>query len=91
MLSRSNYAAALASNQKAFLASSLAADAGTPQDLMTTMLDRVTTAPLDLGPQQALMSYLAAAGSWIGTGDQLNTRAAGLARLLVGSAEYQLV
>ena len=91
MLSRTNYAAALASNQKQFLASSLAADAGTPQSLLTTMLDRVTTAPLDSAPQQALMSYLAAAGSWIGTGDQLNTRAAGLARLLVGSAEYQLV
>jgi hypothetical protein len=44
-----------------------------------------------LAPQQALMSYLAAAGSWTGSTDQLNTRASGLARLLVGSAEYQLV
>jgi hypothetical protein len=55
------------------------------------MLNRVTPAPLDLAPQQALMSYLAAAGSWTGSTDQLNTRASGLARLLVGSAEYQLV
>jgi len=55
------------------------------------MLDRVTPAPLDSGPQQALMSYLAAAGAWTGSGEQLNTRAAGLARLLVGCSEYQFV
>jgi hypothetical protein len=55
------------------------------------MLNRVTPAPLDSAPQQALNSYLAAAGSWTGSGEQLNTRASGLARLLVGSAEYQLV
>ncbi len=55
------------------------------------LLVRVTPAPLDSAPRQALMSYLAAAGSWTGSGEQLNTRAAGLARLLIGSAEYQLV
>jgi uncharacterized protein (DUF1800 family) len=91
MLSRTNFAATLAGSQKAFLAASLKADALTPQGLLTKMLDRVTTAPFDQAPQQALMSYLAAAGAWAGYGDQLNTRAAGLARLLVGSAEYQLV
>jgi hypothetical protein len=54
------------------------------------MLDRVTPAPFDVVPQQALMSYLqAGAGSW--NSAQVTTRAAGLARLLVGSAEYQLV
>ena len=91
MLARTNFAAALAGNQKAFLAATLAADAGTADGLMSTMLNRVTTAPLDQAPQQALASYLAAAGSWTGNGDQLSTRASGLARLLVGSAEYQLV
>jgi hypothetical protein len=55
------------------------------------MLDRVTPAPFDPGPQQALMSYLGGAGVWIGDGEQLNTRTAGLARLLVGSSEYQLI
>jgi len=91
MLARTNFAAALASNQKAFLAASLGSEAGTPQSLLTKMLERMTPAPLDLAPQQALMSYLGAAGSWTGSGDQLNTRAAGIARLLIGSAEYQLV
>jgi hypothetical protein len=51
----------------------------------------VTPAPLDAGPEQALMTYLFAAGAWNGSGEQLNTRASGLARLLVGSSEYQLV
>jgi len=91
MLARTNFAATLAASQKEFLAASLASDGGTPQALLAAMLDRVTPAPLDLGPQQALMSYLGGAGTWIGSGEQLNTRSAGLVRLLVGSSEYQFV
>jgi uncharacterized protein (DUF1800 family) len=91
MLARTNFAAALAGSQKGFLAAALASDARTPDALLAKMLDRVTPAPLDLAPQQALMAYLAFAGAWTGSRDQLNTRAAGLARLLVGSAEYQFV
>jgi uncharacterized protein (DUF1800 family) len=91
MLARTNFAATLAASQKGFLAADLQADGGTPQQLLASMLDRMTPAPLDPGPRQALMSYLGAAGTWIGSGEQLNTRAAGLARLLVGSSEYQLV
>jgi uncharacterized protein (DUF1800 family) len=91
MLARTNFAAALASSQKQFLAVSLSPESQSPQGLLAGMLNRVTPAPLDSAPQEALMSYLAAAGSWSGSGDQLNTRASGLARLLVGSAEYQLV
>jgi len=91
MLARTNFAATLAASQKDFLAASLASDGQTPQGLLAAMLDRVTPAPLDSGPNQALMSYLAAAGTWTGSGEQLNTRAAGLARLLIGSSEYQLV
>ena len=65
--------------------------AQTPQALLAAMLDRVTPAPFDSAPQQALSSYLLAGGAWTGSAEQLNTRAAGLARLLVGSSEYQLV
>ena len=65
--------------------------AQSPQELLEALLVRLTPAPLDSGPRQALMAYLAAAGPWAGGGEQLNTRASGLARLLVGSAEYQLV
>ena len=91
MLARTNFAATLAASQKGFLATSLESDGGTPQALLAAMLDRVTPAPFDPGPQQALMSYLGGAGVWIGGGEQLNTRTAGLARLLVGSSEYQLI
>jgi len=91
MLARTNFAATLAASQKGFLAAELQADGGTPQKLLAAMLDHVTPAPFDSGPQQALMSYLGGAGTWIGSGEQLNTRAAGLARLLVGSSEYQLI
>jgi uncharacterized protein (DUF1800 family) len=91
MLARTNFAATLAASQKGFLGAAFTPEAETPQALLAAMLDRMTPAPLDSGPQQALMSYLQAAGAWTGTGEQLNTRASGLARLLVGSSEYQLV
>jgi len=91
MLARMNFAATLAASQKDQLAAVLMTDGGSPQTLLAAMLDRVTPAPLDSGPRQALMSYLMAGGAWTGNTDQLNTRAAGLARLLVGSSEYQLV
>jgi uncharacterized protein (DUF1800 family) len=91
MLARANFAATLAASQKEFLSASFSSDGSTPQGLLAAMLERMTPAPFDPGPQQALMQYLGGAGTWIGSGEQLDTRAAGLARLLVGSAEYQLV
>jgi uncharacterized protein (DUF1800 family) len=91
MLARTNFAATLSASQKEFLAVALETGGDSPQGLMAAMLDRVTPAPFDAMPQQALMSYLVAGGTWTGSAEQLNTRAAGLARLLVGSSEYQLV
>ncbi|MGH9347793.1 MAG: DUF1800 domain-containing protein [Vicinamibacterales bacterium] len=91
MLARSNFAATLAASQKDFLAAALEPEGGTPQALLAAMLDRVTPAPFDLAPQQALVSYLLAGGAWTGSAAQLNTRGAGLARLLVASSEYQFV
>ena len=91
MLARTNFAATLAASQKENLAVALESDGRTPQALLAAMLDRVTPAPFDSAPQQALVSYLLAGGAWTGSAAQLNTRAAGLARLLVGSSEYQLV
>ena len=91
MLARSNFAATLASSQKGFLAVGLQEQATSPQALMTAMLDRITPAPFDALPQQALLNYLVAGGAWTGNESQVSTRAAGLARLLVASSEYQLV
>ena len=91
MLARSNFAASLVSGQKEELAAALAADGQTQTGLITAMRNRITTAPLDATPQQALASYLLAGGAWTGSPEQVATRGAGLARLLVGSAEYQLI
>jgi hypothetical protein len=38
-----------------------------------------------------LLSYLETGGAWTGSDAQLRTKAAGLARLIVGSGEYQIV
>jgi uncharacterized protein (DUF1800 family) len=91
MLARSNFAATLASSQKAFLATGLQPEASSPQALMSAMRERITPAPFDSQPEQALMNYLVAGGAWTGSESQVSTRAAGLARLLVASSEYQLV
>jgi uncharacterized protein (DUF1800 family) len=91
MLARSNFAATLASSQKSFIAADVQPQASSPQALMTALRERVTTAPFDAMPEQALLNYLVAGGAWTGSESQVNTRAAGLARLLVASSEYQLV
>jgi uncharacterized protein (DUF1800 family) len=91
MLARTNFAAALVTAQKETLAVSLALDGRTPQTVLAKMLDHLTPAPLDAAPQQALISYMTAGGPWVATTSQITTRAAGLARLLIGSSEYQLV
>jgi uncharacterized protein (DUF1800 family) len=91
MLARSNFGSSLVSGQKAQLAAALATAGETQQGLLSALASRITTAPLDPNPQQALGSYLAAGGAWTGSAEQLSTRGAGLARLLVGSAEYQLI
>jgi uncharacterized protein (DUF1800 family) len=91
MLARANFAATVAASQKDFLAASLAPEVNSADGLLATMLDRVTPAPFDQGPQQALMTYLLADGAWRGTQSELTTRASGLARLLIGCSEYQLV
>jgi uncharacterized protein (DUF1800 family) len=91
MLARSNFGAQLVTDQKERLAASLSVEGQTQQGLMAAVTGRITTAPLDSGPQHALATYLTAGGAWTGSPEQLATRASGLARLLVGSPEYQLI
>ena len=47
--------------------------------------------PFDGQPYAELLNYLRAGGSWSATEAQLNTKASGLARLIAGSGEYQVV
>ena len=55
------------------------------------MLDRLTAAPFAREPYQALLDYVRAGGPWTGSDAQLLVKAPGLAHLIVGSGDYQLV
>src|SRR5688500_17971365 len=73
MLARTNFAATLGASQKEHFAVTLESEGGTPQALLAAMLDRVTPAPFDTAPQQAMVTYLVAGGAWTGSAAQLNT------------------
>jgi uncharacterized protein (DUF1800 family) len=91
MLARMNFAAALAQNQRFNLAREAAAARSSPEALVALFTDRLSTMPYDSAPYGALVSYLQAGGTWTGSDAQLQAKAGGLARLIVGSSEYQLI
>ncbi len=91
MLARMNFAASLASNQKFNLAKAAKAGAQTPEALVAYFQNELVTAPMDSAVTAELTSYLRATGAWTGSDTQLQAKAPGLAHLLAGSAEYQLV
>jgi uncharacterized protein (DUF1800 family) len=91
MLARMNFAAALAQNQRFNLARDAAPARSSPEALVELFTDRLSTMPFDSGPYGALVSYLQAGGAWTGSDAQLQAKAGGLARLIVGSSEYQLI
>ncbi len=51
----------------------------------------MTTPSLPADSYNALVDYVRAGGAWTGSDTQLATKASGLAHLIVGSGEYQLV
>ena len=90
-LARMNFAASIAFNQR-FNLGRVAADArSSPEDLLSLFLDRFSPAAYDDDPYGGLLEYLRAGVTWPPTDAQLTSKAAGLARLIVGSSEYQLV
>ena len=91
MLARMNFAATLASNQRFNLARDAAAGRSSAEALMRYFMHRFTPAPFANDAYSELVSYLRAGGAWTGSDAQLGTRAPGLARLIVGSSEYQFV
>ena len=93
MLARMNFAATLAANQRFNLVTSIKlADARrTADNLMFHMTGALRTAPLDSGVGAEWANYLRATGPWTGSDAQLQAKAAGLAHLIAGSPEYQLV
>jgi len=93
MLARMNFAATLAANQRFNLAASVRiADARrTADNLMLHMTGALRTAPLDSGVAAEWANYLRATGPWTGSDAQLQAKATGLAHLIAGSPEYQMV
>jgi uncharacterized protein (DUF1800 family) len=91
MLARVNFAANLARNQAVPLATAANVARESPEKMVEFFLDRLSPAPYDEGPLGELHAYLRAGGAWTGSTAQLQMKAAGLSRLIVGSAEYQLV
>jgi uncharacterized protein (DUF1800 family) len=98
MLSRMNFAATLAANQRFKLAPNLKpADprpsfAGSPEALLSHIVgERLSPAPLERGVKEELLGYLRATGSWPASDAQLQAKMPGLVHLVAGSPEYQLV
>ncbi len=91
MLARMNFAAALASNQRFNLGREAAGARSSPESLVGFFTDRLSPSTYDREPHDAFLDYLRAGVTWPPTDSQLQSKAAGLARLMVGSAEYQFV
>jgi uncharacterized protein (DUF1800 family) len=92
MLARMNFAATLAANQRFNLARAAGAARVSPDRLLDYFVDqRLSPAPFALDPYRELLSYVNTATPWTGSDAQVNAKAAGLTRLIVGSAEYQFV
>jgi uncharacterized protein (DUF1800 family) len=92
MLARMNFASTLASNQKFKLATAVAAAGarGSSQDVVDFLLTRFTPA-LNSTMYGELAAYAAAGSAWTGSDAQLQAKASGLAHLIVGSPEYQVI
>jgi hypothetical protein len=91
MLSRMNYASALAANQKFALGRAAADHAGSPNELLTWVLDSLKTAPLSSDVTADLLDYLRANGPWTGSTTQVQNKVAGAVHLVAGTPEYQFV
>jgi uncharacterized protein (DUF1800 family) len=91
MLARMNFASTLAANQKFNLASAAGAASQSAAALVTYLLGRLTPADLDGDAYTDLVTYAAAGGTWTGSASQLQTKAPGVAHLILGSAEYQFL
>ena len=89
MLQRMNFASALAQNQRFNLASDAAAYRQSPDRVLEYMTGRFQAIPFHSSASTAMLEYLRSGNGWTGTDAQLQTRIPGLARLIVGSGEYQ--
>ena len=90
MLARMNFAATLAANQRFNLARDAASTRQKPEDVLAFFMNRMSP-EYDSATYQELIAYLRAGATWPATDGVLSAKAAGLARLIIGSSEYQFV
>jgi len=91
MLARMNFAAVLATNQRFNLRDQSRGQVDSPESLLSYMLDRMTPPEYATDAYNALLDYIRAGGAWTGSDTQLTTKSSGLAHLIAGSGDYQLV
>jgi uncharacterized protein (DUF1800 family) len=92
MLARMNFAAQLATNQKFALRDLSRGHGSTEEELLGYMLDRLTPPAYASDAYNALLDYTRnGISGWTGSDAQLATKSAGLAHLILGSGDYQLV
>ena len=89
MLARMNFASTLSLNQKFRLATAAASAKQSPDALVNFMLTRIT--PASSNSMIGDLNAYAASAAWTGSDAQMQTKASGLAHLILGSAGYQFV
>jgi len=92
MLTRMNFAATLAGNQKFNLVTAAGGAKQSPQAVLNYMLSRMTMPDVSGAVYNDLLAYAGAiTGSWTGSAAQMQAKTSGLAHLILGSAEYQFL
>jgi uncharacterized protein (DUF1800 family) len=91
MLARMNFAAVLATNQRFNLRDQVRGQVDSPESLLTFMLDRLTPPAFAQDAYAALSDYARSGAAWTGSDTQLAAKSSGLAHLIIGSGDYQLV
>jgi len=91
MLARMNFAASLALNQKFNAARAATPVRGSADQVVQYFIERLSPSAFDEVPLSELKAYMVTGGPWTGSDSQLQTKTAGLIKLIVGSSEYQLV
>jgi hypothetical protein len=91
MLARMNFAATLANNQRFNLRDEMRGKVDSSDSLLSAMLDRLTAPEFGRDAYSALQDYARAGGAWTGSDTQLAAKSSGLAHLIVGAGDYQLI
>jgi uncharacterized protein (DUF1800 family) len=89
MLTRMNFSASLAQNQRFNLARDAQPYRGSPDRVLEYMLSRFQNIGFNGNATAAMSDYLRSGAAWTGSDAQLQQKVPGLTRLIVGSGEYQ--